>query len=85
MNKRLELLAKLGKIENFQCEIKTSSVSGNESFLSVVSFGTYDPNNKLSNGGPVTTKGITLSFMGDSFENSQENALEGVLTFMGEL
>jgi hypothetical protein len=81
----MELLAKLGQIENFQCDIKTSGINGQEGFVSMVSFGTYDPQNKLPNGGPVTLKGITLSFLGDSFESSQENALEGILTFMGEI
>lgn len=80
----LNLLETISKLENVQLQISTSAtkLAGEDKFVTSVTFGQFNPEVMVNNGGPVTTKGLTFNTLGDTFEEAEGNALKKIIVFM---
>lgn len=80
----LELLETISSLKNVQLQFNTSgtNIGGEPKFVTNVTFGQFNPDVMVNNGGPVTEKGITFNTLGDSFEEAEANALKKIITFM---
>jgi hypothetical protein len=73
----------LAKNRDFVMKINVSKVKDSDDYVAIFSASKFDPNNKISNGGPVTIKQIETSVIGNSFDEAYNKAETKVVEFLG--
>ena len=74
---------KIANLDNVIVEVKVSEITGKGEFLGHVNMNKFNPDKMVTNGGPVTKKGVSVSALGKSYDEAYNNALEKAVKLMG--